>query len=40
MLQLELNLWQLLREAEVAPTAIDFRQLCLSFDTRLVFCQA
>ena len=35
MLQLELNLWEQLREAEAAPTAIDFRQLCLSFDAEL-----
>ena len=35
MLQLELNLWQQLKEAEVAPTLVDFRQLCLSFDAEL-----
>ena len=35
MLQLELNLWEQLREAEVAPTLVDFRQLCLSFDAEL-----
>lgn len=35
MLQLELNLWEQIRQAEAAPTRIDFRQLCLSFDTEL-----
>ena len=35
MLQLELNLWDQLREAEAAPTAIAFQQLILCFDAEL-----
>ncbi|MCM1982417.1 hypothetical protein [Lyngbya confervoides] len=35
MLQLELNLWDQLREAEAAPTAIAFQQLLLCFDAKL-----
>jgi len=35
MLQLQLNLWDQIREAESDPMAIDFRQLCLSFDAEL-----
>lgn len=35
MLQLELNLWDQIREAESTPTAVDFRQLCLSFDAEM-----
>ena len=35
MLQLELNLWTQLREAEAAPTAIAFEQLLLCFDQEL-----
>ncbi|MCM1982405.1 hypothetical protein [Lyngbya confervoides] len=35
MLQLELNLWDQLKEAEAAPTAIAFQQLLLCFDAEL-----
>ncbi len=35
MLQLELNLWDQLREAEAEPMAIDFQQLCFSFDVAM-----
>ncbi len=34
-LQLELNLWDQIRQAEAAPTAIAFEQLLLSFDQEL-----
>jgi hypothetical protein len=32
ILQLELNLWQQLAEAQQSPQAVDWRQLCLAFD--------
>jgi hypothetical protein len=32
ILQLELNLWQQLTEAQQSPQAVDWRQLCLAFD--------
>jgi hypothetical protein len=32
VLQLELNLWQQLAEAQQSPQAVDWRQLCLAFD--------
>jgi hypothetical protein len=32
VLQLELNLWQQLAEAQQSPQAIDWQQLCLAFD--------
>jgi hypothetical protein len=32
ILQLELNLWQQLAEAQHSPQAVDWRQLCLAFD--------
>ncbi|NJN23628.1 MAG: hypothetical protein HC810_03535 [Acaryochloridaceae cyanobacterium RL_2_7] len=35
MLQLELNLWEQIKQAEAAPTAIAFHQLCLCFDQEL-----
>jgi hypothetical protein len=35
MLQLELNLWEQIREAESDLTAIAFQQLCLCFDAEL-----
>ena len=36
MLQLELNLWDQLKQAESAPTAIAFEQLLLCFDQDLI----
>ena len=35
MLQLELNLWDQLQQAEAEPMAIDFQQLCLCFDVEM-----
>jgi hypothetical protein len=32
VLQLELNLWQQLAEAQQSPQAVDWQQLCLAFD--------
>jgi hypothetical protein len=32
ILQLELNLWQQLAEAQQSPQAVDWQQLCLAFD--------
>lgn len=35
VLQLELDLWEQIKQAEAAPTAIAFSQLCLCFDQEL-----
>jgi hypothetical protein len=35
ILQLELNLWQQLAEAQQSPQAVDWQQLCLAFDVAI-----
>jgi hypothetical protein len=35
VLQLELNLWQQLAEAQQSPQAVDWQQLCLAFDAAM-----
>ena len=35
VLQLELNLWQQLAEAQHSPQAVDWQQLCLAFDAAM-----
>jgi hypothetical protein len=35
ILQLELNLWQQLAEAQQSPQAVDWQQLCLAFDVAM-----
>jgi hypothetical protein len=39
ILQLELNLWQQLAEAQQSPQAVDWQQLCLAFDQAMLTLQ-
>jgi hypothetical protein len=39
VLQLELDLWQQLAEAQQSPQAVDWQQLCLAFDVAMLTLQ-